>query len=87
MFERLIEHYDPQHVYTSGVKHKYAIEYRTRIINTITPFWKHGSVGDFHKSVANVLATHHRKQAMKKNADKRLKGEANQWDPNLAPNE
>jgi hypothetical protein len=69
------------------VKHKGATEYRNQIINTIAPFWKYGSCGDFHECVANVVAARHHKRAMKENTVKRLKGEANKWDTNLVPND
>jgi hypothetical protein len=55
------------------------------MINTIAPYWKCGSGGDFHECVANVLGSHHRQKADKENLKSHTKGEAHKYDRNVVP--
>jgi hypothetical protein len=56
------------------------------MINTIAPYWKCGSGGDFHKC-ANVLGAHHRQKADKENKKSHAKGECLKYDRNVVPND
>jgi hypothetical protein len=86
IYIRLSEHHDVKKTHTPGVKHAGAREYRKRMINTIAPYWKCGSSGDFHERVVNVLEAHHRQKADKENLKIHAKGEALKYDRNVVPN-
>jgi hypothetical protein len=87
IYIRLSEHHDGKKTYTPGVKHAGAREYRKRMINTIAPYWKCGSGGDFHECVANVIGAHHRQKADKENKKSHAKGESYKYDRNVVPND
>jgi hypothetical protein len=67
--------------------HAGAREYRKRMINTIAPYWKCGSGGDFPECVANVLGANHHQKADKENLKSHAKGEALKYDRNAVPND
>jgi hypothetical protein len=60
MYRRLLEHHDPHKSHGPGVKHTGDLKYLKWIINQVSPFYKCGSGGDFHKCVGTVPAAHHR---------------------------
>jgi hypothetical protein len=81
-----LEHHDRKTTNTPDVKHANAREYRKRMINTIPPYWKCGSGGDFHEYDVNVLGAHHLQKADKENLKSHAKGEAFKYDRNVVPN-
>jgi hypothetical protein len=83
----LSEHHDVKKTYTPDVKHAGAREYRKRILNTIAPYWKCGSGGDFHECVTNFLGAHHRQKADKENIKSHAKGEALKYYRNVVPHD
>jgi hypothetical protein len=82
-----LEHHDGKKTYKPGVKHADARGYRKRMINTIAPYWKCGSGGDFHECVANVLGAHHHQKADKENKKSHVIGESLKYDRNVVPND
>jgi hypothetical protein len=87
IYIRLSEHHDGNKTYTPGIKHAGAREYRKRMINTIAPYWKCASGGDFHECVVNVIGAHHRQKADKENKKSYAKGECYKYDINVVPND
>jgi hypothetical protein len=56
------------------------------MVNTVCPFWVHGSGGDLHQCLENALAAAWRRNANKDNADKRAKGKSPKKDPKVVTN-